>query len=126
MRKVCLIGCVLIAAACSGGHHGGAALTLQQRAAAACKTAAPRDFVNAQPTTVGDIHAIPGPVKRGSRAYSNVLSRLPAQAFAAWCWRQPSPHHYVSYVVGPHGEVVYVHASSDGEPPPRPGPEIPV
>jgi hypothetical protein len=73
---------------------------------------------------VGEIHAIPGPEKAIRRAYSNVLPRLPASAFAAWCWRQPTAHKYVSYVVGPSGEVTYVNTTSDL--PPKPGPDPPI
>jgi hypothetical protein len=97
--------------------------TPAQRAEDACKAVAPHDFVNAQATTVGAIHAIPGPVSRTTRAFSNLLSGLPDGAFAAWCWRQPTPHHYISYVVGPHGEVQYDNSRSEGEPP-SPGPPL--
>src|SRR4051812_22085026 len=82
MRKMAILGCVLLAAACSRGHsHATAPLTLQQQAESACRSAAPHDFFNAQPTTVGDIHAIFGPT-RGTHAYSNVLPHVPAGAFA--------------------------------------------
>jgi hypothetical protein len=99
--------------------------TPAQRAEDACKAAAPHDFVSAEATTVGAIHAIPGPVKPIPHAFSNVLRGLPDGAFAAWCWRQPTPHHYVSYAVGPQGEVQHDLGRSDGEPPPSPGPLLP-
>jgi hypothetical protein len=127
MRRTLIIGGALALAACTGsGHHAVSARTAQQHAEAACRAAAPHDYFNAQPTTVGEIHAIPGPEKAIRRAYSNVLPRVPASAFAAWCWRQPTPHKYVSYVVGPSGEVMYVNATWEGNPPPKPGPEIPI
>ena len=100
-------------------------MTPEQRAEDACRAAAPHDFVNAEATTVGSIHAIPGPVKKTAHAFSNLLRGVPDGSFAAWCWRQPTPHHYVSYVVGPHNEVEYGNSSSDGEPPPSPGPIVP-
>lgn len=100
------------------------ARTASERAEDACRAAAPHDFVNAQPTTVGEIHAIPGPVNTMVHAFSSVLAHLPAADFAAWCWRQPTPHNYASYVVGPNGEVVDTHSTSNGEPPPNPGPPI--
>ena len=99
--------------------------TPAQRAEDACRAAAPHDFINAEATTVGAIHSIPGPTRAIAHAFSNVLRGLPDGAFAAWCWRQPTPHHYVSYVVGPRGEVQYDNTGSDGEPPPSPGPILP-
>jgi hypothetical protein len=99
--------------------------TPAQHAEDACKAAAPHDFVSAEATSVGAIHAIPGPVNRRLHAFSSVLRGLPDTAFAAWCWRQPTPHHYLSYVVGPNGEVRRDLGTSDGEPPPNPGPLLP-
>jgi hypothetical protein len=125
MRAAVILVSVLALAACTGGHHAARAPTPQQRADAACEMAR-RDFFNAQPTTVGAIHAIPGPVKPTIGAYSNVLSGLPATAFAAWCWRQPAPGTYVEYIVGPNGEVVdNLAESNDSAHPPRPGPMLP-
>ena len=131
MKWVC-VAVVAFSACTSGGHHSSPSPTpptdratpvvsLQQRADAACRAVAPHDFVNAQPTTVGEIHAIPGPVKTIVHAYSNLLPGLPASAFAAWCWRQPTPHTYVSYMVGPNGQVVDAHSGTQGDPP-TPGP----
>ena len=54
----------------------------------------------------------------GWRQY--VLRGRPAGAFATWCWSQPSPGHYLSYVVGPRGEVITLNVSTGGQPP-RPG-----
>ena len=99
--------------------------TPARRADDACKAAAPRDFVSAEATTVGAIHAIPGPIKRIQHAFSKVLRGLPDGAFAAWCWRQPTPHHYVSFAVGPRGEIQHDLGGRDGEPPPSPGPMLP-
>jgi hypothetical protein len=133
MKWVC-VAIVALSACASGGHHSSPSPTpltdrakpvvsLQQRADAACRAVAPHDFVNAQPTTVGEIHAIPGPEKTIAHAYSNLLPGLPASAFAAWCWRQPTPHTYVSYVVGPSDQVTYDDSTWNGEPAPPPGPE---
>lgn len=99
--------------------------TPAQRAEDACKAAAPHDFFSAEATTVGAIHAIPGPVNSSLHAFASVLRGSPNDAVAAWCWRQPTPHHYVSYVVGPNAEVVHDLGGSIGEPPPSPGPLIP-
>lgn len=128
----CVVGLLILACACSSSRHTPSAATsattarvesAQQRADAACTAAAPHDFVNAQPTTVGQIHAIPGPVQKGTHAYSTVLPNLPAGDFAAWCWKQPTPHTYVSYLVGPNGEVIdNLGGSKLSNGPPTPGP----
>jgi hypothetical protein len=97
--------------------------TSAQRAENACRAAAPHDFVNAQPTTVGDIHAITGGPRADGHPWSNVLANVPGTAFAAWCWRQPTPETYVSYVVGPSGQIVHLNVSTHGPPAPLPGPE---
>jgi hypothetical protein len=96
------------------------AKSAQQRADAACRAAAPHDFVNAQPTTVGEIHAITGGPK-GVHPWAIVLAGLPNGSFAAWCWRQPTHRTYASYVVGPKGQVVDVNSGTQGDPP-TPGP----
>jgi hypothetical protein len=130
----CVVVLLLLASACSSSRSRSTpspaasttiatAESAQQRADDACRRAAPDTFFNAQPTTVGDIHAIPGPVRKGSHAYSNVLPNLPARDFAAWCWKQPRADTYVSYLVGPNGEVVdNLGGSKVTNDPPAPGP----
>jgi hypothetical protein len=76
--------------------------------------------VNAQATTVGDIHAITGGPK-GVHPWATVFASLPDGSFAAWCWRQPSPRTYASYVAGPNGQIVDAHSGTQGDPP-APGP----
>jgi hypothetical protein len=62
-------------------------------------------------------------VRKGSHAYANLLTILPAGDFAAWCWKQPTSHTYVEYVVGSNGEVIdNLAGSNDGNYPPTPGP----
>jgi hypothetical protein len=97
----------------------------QQAADIACRKAAPHDFFNAAPTTIGDIRAGTSglPVAPRSRPYASLLRNQPPGAFAAWCWRQPSPDRFVSYIVGPHGEVVPINAEHIGGQP-SPGPPI--
>jgi hypothetical protein len=133
----CVVGLSILACACSSSRNGSTpppttstttatAESAQQQADAACRRAAPHSFLNAQPTTVGDIHAIPGPVRKISHAYGNVLANLPAGDFAAWCWKHPTVDTYVEYVVGPNGEVIdNLAGSNDGKHPPMPGPMTP-
>ncbi len=80
--------------------------------------------MNAQPTTVGEIHAITGGPKPSGHPWANVLRGLPDDAFAAWCWRQSAPQHYDSYVVGPTGQVIDVHSSTEGPEALQPGPIV--
>lgn len=144
MRRVLgLLAVAILAAGCSSGHTTVTAptsttraqaiidsplshVTVQQRADRACKTVAPHDLVSALPTTVGAIRAIVGgtPVRNGlAHPYTWLLPRTaPDSAFAAWCWRRPTPKHYVLYVVGPNGGVKNAGQGSEGGPPPGPGP----
>ena len=134
MRRWTLVLVFLVVAGCSGHKAVAplpqssttvAPLTDQERADQACRAAARRDFFNAQPTTVGAIHAITGGPRTSGHPghpWSNLLAGAPDHSFAAWCWRQPEPQNYVLYVVGPKGEVVPLNVASQGPYPPRPGP----
>lgn len=95
-----------------------------KRAIAACRSASHIRFVNAQATTVGAIHAITGGPNPKAHPWRSVFANEPANAFAAWCWRETSPHVYRSYVVGPRGAANYFgnNIGRNGEPAPDPGP----
>ena len=95
-----------------------------QRAIDACRAASHVHFVNAQATTVGAIHAITGGPNPNAHPWRSVFANEPADAFAAWCWRETSPHVYRSYVVGPRGAANYFgnNIGGNGEPAPAPGP----
>jgi hypothetical protein len=90
----------------------------------ACTKAAHGTFVNAQATTVGEIHGIVFDIGRPRKAhpYGSILKGLPSDSFAAWCWRRTGPKSYGGYVVGPNGEVVDTGQGSNGGGPPGPGP----
>ena len=110
--------------ACSGGTRAEVVpptmLTAQQHADRACRAAVPRGFVNAKPTTVGEIHGITdGP---DSHPYWFVLASLPDHDSAAWCWHRLKPHDFELLVVGPRGEVVTTGQGLQGGGPPGPGP----
>ena len=101
--------------------------TLQDLANDTCRTYADGKFENAQPTTVGEIHAITGGPPRTAgpnHPWKWVLPDLPDKTFAAWCWRRESASHYVSYVVGYPGGIDYrvVPLPMATDYPPRPGP----
>src|SRR5258708_24660626 len=112
----CLIVLICLAAACSSSRNNATPLpatstttrtteSAQQAADIACRNAAPHDFFNASSTTVGAIRAITGGgglhVAPYGHPYASVLTSLKSEAFAAWCWRQPSPDVFVAYIVGP-------------------------
>jgi hypothetical protein len=82
--------------------------------------AAPYDFLIAQPTTIGAIHAITGGPRPLAHPWADVLRDQPADAFAAWCWRRPARDLYVPYVVGSGGVVARLNLSTVSRP--RPGP----
>src|SRR4051812_18870500 len=91
----------LLVAGCSSSHHAAprpprtttapeiteGSTSAPVRASVECRQAVGKGytFVNAQATTVGAIHAIPGPA-RGTKAWSNIFPGYPPNAFAAWCW----------------------------------------
>ena len=137
MRAV-LVAVVLAASltTCSGSPRHGAAETpdatttegsnpptQQELADHACKAAAGASFENAQPTTVGAIHAITGGPSPSGHPWKWILASEPDDTFAAWCWRREGPRYVafvVGYGVGPRFVVVSVNMSTDQKP--RPGP----
>lgn len=95
-----------------------------KRAIDMCRAPSPVRFVNAKSTTVGEMHAITGGPSPNLHPWRSLFPHEPASAFAAWCWREPRPHIYRSYAVGPKGEVNFFgnNIGRNGEPPPDPGP----
>jgi hypothetical protein len=133
MRRALLVLMVIVMFGCgagptkrAGSHASGATrpttrrLTDQERATARCRAAAPHDFVNAQPTTVAQVHATTG-ASVAIRRFQSMFRGEPANGFVAWCWRMPSPNRYKLILVGPRGEVIDARQAMLGaEPPPGP------
>ena len=132
-RLLVVLATAVLFAACSSGHKPvtpppstttstTAQIITQEQADRACRQAT-TNFVNAQPTTVGAIHAITGGPSRGGKPpYAWILKNAPPQETVAWCWYQPTPHRFKLIVVAASGEVVHSGQVSNGGGPPRPGP----
>jgi hypothetical protein len=95
-----------------------------KRAIDACRAVSHVRFVNAKATTVGEMHAITGGPSPNMHPWRSLFPNESAKAFAAWCWREPRPHIYRSYAVGPKGQVNFFgnNIGRNGDPPPDPGP----
>ena len=87
--------------------------------------------MNAKATTVGAIHSIEWTQRLPAKAvypYAWLAPNLPPQMFAAWCWYQPTPHHYKLVVVAPSAQggngwaTFDTGQGSNGGGPPQPGP----
>jgi hypothetical protein len=130
MRLACALLAVVALTACSGGGPRPQAepttlLTAQQRADRTCREKVPKNFVNAEPTTAGTIHALSGgPARNGGQlhGYTWILRDVPPQDFAAWCWYRVKPHTFKLLVVGPNGQVIDSGQEYGGGRPPGAGP----
>ena len=134
-RLLLVLATTVLLAACSNDHKAvtpppstttrtTAQITTQGQADRACRQAT-TNFVNAQPTTVGAIHAITDPHSQGGKslpAYGWILKNAPPQETAAWCWYQPTQHRFKLLVVAATGEFVDTGQGANGGEPPRPGP----